>query len=283
MKKYCKIFLTIFALIFLAVPAKAIVTFNVVVLPVDLFKVCANYYCYPEVSEIIANDVIENFNGTGRINSPSVTYVRKIMAGNEPLRQKTFKALNDYANGQKLDLPEIKEISKAFNAKSVLLISNDVPVDNEIARRNVWEMLVLSTNFDIAYPYTMETNATLIDTVNDLVMWKGFYTKKISDNNDRFKAPNAADAYAILEYFKMYSKDILSKNISQNIFLRFFPKVIDPMPIVNDTKPEGAYFRFESDANIPALQNQLIQHERKKYSDTESENEEHFGETLYSD
>jgi hypothetical protein len=163
-----------------------------------------------------------------------------------------------------------------------LIISNTVPIDKEVARRNVWEMLVLSTNFDVSYPYTMETNAVLLDTVNDLVMWSNTYTKKISDNNDNFKAPNASDAYAILEYFKMYSKDILSKSISQNIYLRFFPKTIDPQPLVNDTKPEGAYFRFESDSNIPALQNQLIQQQRQKYSESEDDNEQ-YGDTVFSD
>ena len=80
----------------------------------------------------------------------------------------------------------------------------------------------------------------------------------------------------------MYSKDILSKSISQNIYLRFFPKTIDPQPLVNDTKPEGAYFRFESDSNIPALQNQLIQQQRQKYSESEDDNEQ-YGDTVFSD
>lgn len=283
MKIFFKIILSVFILFLMLQPAKAIVTFNVVVLPVDLFKVCANYYCYPEVSEIISADVIENFNATGRINSPSLNYVRKTMASNENLRKQTYKLLGEYSKSKSLDFTALKEISKAFSANSVLIISNNVPVDKEVARRNVWEMLVLSTNFDINYPYTMETNAVLVDTVNDLVMWNNTYTKKISDNNDTFKAPNASDAYAILEYFKMYSKDILSKNISQNIYLRFFPRVIDPQPLVNDNKPEGAYFRFESDANIPALQNQLIQHQRQKYAETDEDGKEQYGDVMYSD
>ena len=282
MKNIIKIIFAVFMLLIMILPAKAMVTFSVVVLPVDLFKVCANYYCYPEVSEIISTDVIENFNATGRINSPSLNYVRKTMAANETLRKQTYKVLAEYTKSKNLDFAGLKEISKAFNAKSILIISNTVPIDKEVARRNVWEMLVLSTNFDVSYPYTMETNAVLLDTVNDLVMWSNTYTKKISDNNDNFKAPNASDAYAILEYFKMYSKDILSKSISQNIYLRFFPKTIDPQPLVNDTKPEGAYFRFESDSNIPALQNQLIQQQRQKYSESEDDNEQ-YGDTVFSD
>ena len=265
------------------VPAKALVTFNVVVLPVDLFKVCANYYCYPEVSEIVASDVIENFNNTGRINSPSLAYVRHTMSENAELSRTIYNLLLKYDKDKKLDFDALKTISGAFKANSILIISNDVPVEKAYAKRNVWEMLVLSTNFSITYPYVMKTDAVLVDTVNDLVMWKGNYTKKISGSNDEFSAPNASDAFAKLEYFRLYSKDILSKNISQNIYLRFFPKTVDPQPIVGETKPEGAYFRFESDANVPALQNQLIQHQRKLYNEQNDDeySEDYYGELMF--
>ena len=46
--------------------------FKVLVLPVDLFSVCDNYYCFPEVSEIIAEDVINNFNKRGKILAPNL-------------------------------------------------------------------------------------------------------------------------------------------------------------------------------------------------------------------
>lgn len=281
MKVYLKLLLLVLVITFAVIPAKAIVTFNVVVIPVDLFKVCANYYCYPEVSEIIAGDVIDNFNNTERINSPSLAYVRHAMYENAELRRSAHNVINKYNKDNTLDFESLKAISKAFKANSVLIISNNVPVEKAYAKRNVWEMLVLSTNFDITYPYVMQTNAVLVDTVNDLVMWQGKYSKKISGNNDEFRAPNASDAFAKLEYFKLYSKDILSKNISQNIYLRFFPKTVDPQPIVGETKPEGAYFRFESDANIPALKNQLIQHQRRMYSQTDSDENDSYGETIY--
>lgn len=282
MKNLVKILLTIIFFISLIIPAEAKVTFNVVVLPVDLFKVCANYYCYPEVSEIIAGDVITNFYETDRIYSPPIDYLRKAMAETPELKRYTNSVLTRYAKDKSLDFAAMKYIAKSFKANSVLIISNDVPVKDAYARRNVWEMLVLSTNFNITHKYEMETNAVLVDTVNDLVMWSGSYKKKISDNNNNFKAPNASDAYAKLEYFRLYSKDILSKIISQSVYLRFFPQIVDPQPIVTDDKPEGAYFRFESDSNVPALQNQLIQHQREKYKDnTGNEEEPYYGEMIY--
>ena len=48
------------------------ITYNVVVLPADILRVCENYYCYPEVSEIVANDLIKYFNASNKIKSPTL-------------------------------------------------------------------------------------------------------------------------------------------------------------------------------------------------------------------
>lgn len=279
MKNIFKIFAVIFG-VFIALSARAEVNYNVVVLPLDLFKVCANYYCYPEVSNIIADDVINYFNKTGRINSPSLYYVRSDLEKNPVIKNYTNSIFTRYKDGKKLDYTALKEISKLFNAKSVLLISNDVPIEGAYAKRNYWEMLVLSTDFAISYPYEMETNAVLIDTVNDIVMWSCKYKKKIVDVNNNFRAPNASDAYAKLEYLKMYSKDILAKSIAQNIYLRFFPKVVNPLPLVKDSKPEGAYFRYESSPST--IRPKLLEETRIKQTDDFGEViDDNFGEMMF--
>ena len=269
MKNILKIFLVVLGL-FISQRVNAEVTFNVVVLPVDLFKVCANYYCYPDVSNIIADDVIESFNKTGRINSPSLYYVRKTLNSNPTVTDTVNNVLTGFKNNKNLDFAALKTIGRTFNANSVLLISNDIPIEGAYARRNYWEMLVLSTNFGISYPYEMETKVVLVDTYNDLAMWSCVYKKKVSDQNNMFSAPNASDTYAKLEYLKMYSKDILAKSISQNIYLRFFPKVVDPQPLVKDDKPEGAYFRYES---APSVRPKLLE-------DTKPQKTDDFGEVI---
>ena len=274
-----KLFFVIFGFL-VTLPAYSFVNFNVVVLPTDLFKVCENYYCYPELSNIIAQDVINNFNATGRINSPSLYYMRSFLEQNPEVKKQVESVITRYNNDKSMDFAAMKIISKAFKANSLLIISNNVPVNGAYVTRNVWEMLVLSTDFDISYPYEMETNVTLTDTVNDLVMWHDVYKKKISDSNDNFKAPNASDAYAKLEFFRMYSKDILSKIISQNIYLRFFPKTVEPQPMVEDMKPEGAYFRFEENSS-PKIRDKFIAPSIREYDEAGDEIDDSYGEVMF--
>ena len=201
--------------------------FKVLVLPVDLFSVCDNYYCFPEVSEIIAEDVINNFNKRGKIISPNLYDVRKKFAEDPALKASAVNTLNRYKNRNSVDFTSTKAVAKAFDAKSVLLINSLVTQQN--SKRNVWEVMEVSSAFEAYNSYTMETNVVLTDNVNDVVMWSGKYKRTLGDNEERFWAENTAQAASQLEKIRFFSKDIVSKNISQNIILRFYPKVTKPV------------------------------------------------------
>ncbi len=201
--------------------------FKVLVLPVDLFSVCENYYCFPEVSEIFAQDVISNFNKSGGILSPDLYTVRKKLTSNQTLQSSVKVVLDKYKSSNTVDFAALKAVSKEFDAKSVLLISADVVQNSN--KRNVWDVLEVTSVFEGINLFTMEVSAVLTDNVNDVVMWSGKYKRTLGDNEERFWAENTAQAASQLEKIRFFSKDIVSKNISQNIILRFYPKVTKPV------------------------------------------------------
>ena len=49
-------------LLFLFLLTSSAMAQNVLVLPADLFQTKENYYSFDEVSEIVANDIIKDFN-----------------------------------------------------------------------------------------------------------------------------------------------------------------------------------------------------------------------------
>ena len=215
--------------------------FKGLVLPVDLFSVCDNYYCFPEVSEIIAEDVINNFNKRGKIISPNLYDVRKKFAEDPALKASAVNTLNRYKNRNSVDFTATKAVAKAFDAKSVLLINSLVTQQN--SKRNVWEVMEVSSAFEAYNSYTMETNVVLTDNVNDVVMWSGKYKKILGDNETRFWAVTSSQAASQLEKMKFYSRDIISKDIAQNITLRFYPKVTKPVVPKSVEKTEQTDFR----------------------------------------
>ena len=205
--------------------------FKVVVLPVDLFDICDNYYCFENVSQIFAQDIIDDFNRGGKISSPDLYDVRKKLFANPSAKT----VLNKYKNSNSVDFALLKQISKDFGANSVLLISSSVN------KRNMWEILEISSAFELYNPYYLQTDAVLTDNVNDVIMWSGKYTKLLSDNESRFWAKSSAQANSVYEKLKNYSQEIISKNISQNVTLRFYPKVLKPIDV--KTKTQSTDFR----------------------------------------
>lgn len=239
-------FLIRFVLFFMltVLPVKA-VSFDVLVIPADLFQTKENYYGFDEASEIFANDIIYNFGQTnGKIKSPDLYEVRRSFVANPQLKLTAQNALSQYKNDKTIDYSAFKTIGKDFKCNSILIVSSSVLTNKNSVKRGVWEVLDISSAFEILYPYRLETSVVLLDIVNDLVMWSNNYSTKLGSNSNVFSAKNYAQANAQYEKLDLYSKTVLAPSASQNIMLRFFPKTI--RTIEKETvNPSGGALRFE--------------------------------------
>lgn len=213
---------------------------NVLVLPADLFQTKENYYSFDEVSEIVANDIIKDFN---KPNSQIKTYdlynIRAKFAKNEQLKN----ALAKYKNNS-IDYDAFKNIGKDFGCNYILLINSAVTTNKNSIRRNIWEVLELSTDFDIVYPFRLETSVVLLDSANELAIWSNNYSTKLGTNSNEFSAKNFAQANAEYEKIKLYSQTVVAPSATQNITLRFYPKSIRPIPTKVQENSGGA-LKFE--------------------------------------
>ncbi len=171
-----------------------------------------NYYGFPEVSQIIASDVVGYFNESGKIRAARVVDVNKKISKNETLKNLTRGALGQYKNTKTIDYAAYRTIARDFGADYVLLILSDVD------KRSLWEVLHIASAFGTGQIVTLQTQAVLVDTRSDLVMWSRTYNKKVKHNG--------GDVTAHLENIRMYSADILARDVSQNIVLRFYPKSV---------------------------------------------------------
>lgn len=239
MKNLFKIFI-IFTLLF-----SCAYSAEVLVLPADILQTKENYYSFDEVSEIVANDIIHNFNDTkGKIKSPDLYDVKAGFYNNPQIKQLAQTALSKYKNSNSIDYNAFKTIGNNFKSNYVLLISSSAVTNKNSLKRSVWEVLEISTAFDTVYPYRLETSVVLLDTSNNLVMWSNNYSTKLGANDNIFASKNYAQANGEYEKIKLYSKNIVAPSASQNIVLRFYPKSITPVETkVQDT---GGALRYDS-------------------------------------
>ncbi len=224
MKKiFYKILFTIYIL-FCSISGAQAVQFDVLVLPTEIFKICDNYFCFPEPSEIAANYVIQNLENYKTINTVDLATVRSVLYEKTDLKNRTEQMLTTFEQTERIDFDTLKDLSKEFGVKSVIIISCYAITDRSSTRRDLWEVLEISSAFKITYPFNLTTTAVLTDTVNNVVMWSSKYNKTVSDSNGYFLALNHAQAASHLEKIKQYFRNNVCQNISQNVHLRFFPK-----------------------------------------------------------
>lgn len=233
MKILVKLF---FIFYFLIMPVYA---HDILVLPADLLQTKENYYSFTEPSEIIAGDIIKEFNKTNGILKSFDLYGIKAKFNNNTILK---NALIKYKNNS-IDYEAFKTIGKNFGCNYILLVNSSVMTNKNSFRRNLWEVLEVATAFDIIYPYRLETSVVLLDSSNELAIWSNNYSSKLGTNSNEFFAQNIAEACAEYEKIKLYSKTVVAPSVSQNIMLRFFPKSIRPLQ--TETNGSGGALKYE--------------------------------------
>lgn len=267
MKKIAFKILFVIFLLFFSIGKVNAVEFNVLVIPTDIFNICDNYFCFPEPSEIAANYVIQELGTYKRIKTIDLTTVRAKLNEKTDLKKSTQDMLKTFEQTEKISFETLKELSKEFGVKSVIIISSYAITDRSATRRDLWEVLEISSAFKITYPFNLTTTAVLTDTVNNTVMWSSKYNKTVSDSNGFFLALNQAQAASHLEKIKQYYKNNVSKNISQNVRLRFFPKGVRTIDVKKHSANEDDKPIFKPNALEHLIKQPFI-------NDIQEENEE---------
>ena len=113
-KLILNIILILFALI--AVPKSVhAYQFDVLVLSTNIFSVCDNYFCFPEASNIFAEDTIKNLSALPNINVRSLAQTRDTFEHLPQLKAKAQNVLYQYAQNERIDFPALKETFKFYN------------------------------------------------------------------------------------------------------------------------------------------------------------------------
>lgn len=258
MKNFClKLFLTILTLLYTCGLGHA-VQFDVLALPTGLFNICDNYFCYPEASEIATTYVIQNLDEYGTINVKRLSEVRSTLEFKPELKHATLKMLEEYKNNDKVDFDTLSLLAKEFGVKSIILISTYTTTDKNPVKRNIWEILEIASAFKTSYQYNLVTNAVLTDNVNNVIMWSSKFNKQVANSEGHFYAQNQAQAASQLEKIKQYYKNVVSNNISQNIYLRFFPQDVRTFKVKKTNSEEDTSPKFVPNALEHLAKPQII-------------------------
>lgn len=228
MKKFWVMFLM---LIGLAACAKEDEVF---VLPLYMTNVQNhNAYGFETASEIVADDIIQNFLLGNKINSPRLENVKALMTNDYTVREVGEK----FRKTSLIDFEKLAKSSKLNSADKTLLVVSFVEDKNKL-KLDLWDTLKLASDFQVDYPYVLTTKVILIDN-EGIALWQKSYSMPLASDKKAFNAQKFSKAAEQYEKVRSFSKNIIAKDVEQNLVLRLNNKSIN----FNDNikkSPEGA-------------------------------------------
>ncbi len=193
-----------------------------------------NSYGFETVSEIVADDIIRAFLLGNKINSTRLEAVKSLLANDSYVSQAGEK----YRKTGLIDLEKISVATKATPVAKTLLVASFIEDKNGI-KQDPWDVLKLASDFGIDYPYVLTTKVILLDNKESVALWQKSYSMPLASNKKSFTAQNFSKAADQYEKVRSFSKNIIAKDVEENLVLRLNSKSIDFSKNITKT-PESA-------------------------------------------
>lgn len=200
----------------------------------------ANVYGFETTSEIIANDIIQDFQYNNKsyfniVNNQKYENEYAIRSIAESFKKNTL-----------IDFTKFKNNSET----KTLLIASYI-MDSKKQILDAWNVLKFSTDFSINYPYKLTTKAILIDNQDGIVLWQKTYEMPLTSNRQTFSAQTNNKALEQFEKIHSFSKNIIAKDIEESLNLRFSQKSINFASRVKKVKTSDEGIGLKYYKNLP--------------------------------
>ncbi len=230
-----KIFRKLFGvvLIFLAITTNVYAKENqktILVLSDRVEQANTKYLIYPQVSEMISADIINELNLSGAIKAPSLSNVRTQLRSSELIRP-SQKLLNNYRYTYELNYEALKKIAKTFNTTNVLLITGDLDTASDFIKPTWWNFLNIPGENVVKTEYRLYTYVALVDLNEETIKWQHTYHNQIT--SPEFALANATYSPDQRQLRKIKT---ISNKIAKDACYRV-ESIIDPIFAKEKTPP----------------------------------------------
>ena len=155
-------------------------------------------------SDIIAADIINRLNQTGRIKAPLLgENMSKITQKNIPLYYMTF--FNDYKYNYNVDFVNLKRVTRYLNADYLLMVTSGLDIQSQLFKETWWSKWGISSSEPITPTYKLTTMLTLIDKKTYSIVWQDLYQRDIKAKDMDLGITQFSPNYPQLAKIKKYS------------------------------------------------------------------------------
>ncbi len=189
----------------------------------------SNSYGFEPVSQIVARDISKGL-GTLKLNDFS-----------------SQEILQKYNKTGVIDFEKLNIVT----GKTLLVIA--YVEDNNFTKLDLWDTLKLSSDFGLDFPFTWTTKVILVDNNDGVALWQKTYTCPLTSKNSSFVAADYTKAVEQYEKIHSYSKNVIAKDVEENVKLRLHPKAIDYASKVKNAPEnnEGIGLKYYKKRGVP--------------------------------
>ena len=186
-------------------------------------------------SDIIAADIINRLNQTGRIKAPLLgENMSKITQKNIPLYYMTF--FNDYKYNYNIDFVNLKRVTRYLNADYILMVTSGLDIQSQLFKETWWNKWGISSSEPITPTYRLTTMLTLIDKKTYSIVWQDLYQRDIKAKNMDLGVTQFSPNYPQLAKIKKYS------NTMSEYVVNIVDRTVNPW-IVPPEEPKSVEMR----------------------------------------
>ena len=176
-------------------------------------------------SDIIASDIINRMNQTGRIKAPLLgENMSRITQRNIPLYYNTF--FKEYKYNYNVDFVNLKRVTRNIPADYVLMVTSGLDIQSGLLNETWWNKWGISVSQPIEPTYRLITMLTLIDKKTYSVVWQDLYQRDIKAKNMDLGVTQFSPNYSQLTKIKKYS------NTMSEYVVAHIDEVVNPASVI---------------------------------------------------
>lgn len=152
---------------------------SVLVLSERVEQANSQYLIYPEVSEMIASEIVNILNMNRVVSAPSLSRVREEIKKPELVRSAN-RLLNDYRYTYELDYAALRKIAQNFNTTNVLIVTGGLDTVSDFLKPTWWNFLNVPGENVVKTEYRLYTYIALVDLTSETIKWQNTYHRQIT-------------------------------------------------------------------------------------------------------
>lgn len=230
----------------------------------NLSPVQTNYMIYPELSNLLCQDVANIININNRISAlPVANSIDNATKSNVKKDILTF--MKEYKYTYVVNYRILRKISETLEADYILLITSGIDPETNFLKPTFWNQIPIAGENSVNPSYRIVTHIALIHPEKELILVNSNFDSRLKSNYLDLSVPTFAPTYAQLNRVHKYALK-LSPEIAYQVESTIVPNLVPKKKTYVEVAYENAKSNIKKVFPIPEKDDSIQDSDRKLFS-----------------